>query len=865
MLPRALLLPPSSRGMPPKRNVPATPSGKAGTQPSPQRPKLSSPPSPSPTAPPPQASGDGAWSWGCAASALAVLGTITAGLLVRPNASTAPEALRRCAAAAASLAAALGGLPQPQMGPLGPAVALLGGGACACAASSARPSRSAAEDGARRRAARRRWKKGRAFASSIQGFSGKIMTAGEIELYENAGSPVDLKAYEGMMQSKLIAAPEAGRWSQVRNVVLKHGPDGLRGVGVGTGGAKKSRRISDLGALSKKMTSLVKHSALVFDCADKHTTVYRLQYDPNTSSVRATTVGNSAGVSDLLERNAGHWFLTFAKKACAAEQEQPQGAPEVTMIGTHAWHEAGDSDGAGAADPATPRSEQAKASAKGQRAQELVSSLSRCGLLCKRLGSSEQALFEALAVRESACRLGMSPHPTHFLGSGPTWVHCVALTSADAPIVLCNDSSLGWMAGVGRLQHADEPLQELEDWMRDTVIVELDHIESRRVAPLAKLDGSIVVSGAGYDAGVLASLASGPSELRPVRASSALQAMEEALASMKRQMVDSLLDFKTAPTMSSTFAEGHRLASALCNLSLHIEILQRLVDPRCTLYFKKVWAGVKPVLSVAKRRGKRRASPTRTPSPLGERTSSFSEIRQESDEYKPTWVIGWYMHLLKVRFGVGFLDVEALMGHLDGLYENAMALASMYDAEHADGGKPAGSAAENESVALTLVTMRDVVELMRSKAQGLEPRATDVLTTLTDSVGGRMDGLAYKFKSEESLFRKLIQRLDRQLKENEHIPSFTPSMKVITHEVDDCLRYTIVIPTAQYTAGVSHILDRLLGKSERPSDAAAVASKINAYNFWSAEKGVSTYMGINAFVTLAPAHSAGEKDGYTFE
>ena len=79
----------------------------------------------------------------------------------------------------------------------------------------------------RRRAARRRWKKGRAFASSVQRFSGKIMTAESIELYENAGSPVDLKAYEGMMQSKLIAAPEAGRWSQVRNVILKHGPDGL--------------------------------------------------------------------------------------------------------------------------------------------------------------------------------------------------------------------------------------------------------------------------------------------------------------------------------------------------------------------------------------------------------------------------------------------------------------------------------------------------------------------------------------------------------------------------------------------------------------------------------------------------------------
>lgn len=75
-------------------------------------------------------------------------------------------------------------------------------------------------------------------------------------------------------------------------------------------------------------------------------------------------------------------------------------------------------------------------------------------------------------------------------------------------------------------------------------------------------------------------------------------------------------------------------------------------------------------------------------------------------------------------------------------------------------------------------------------------------------------------------------------------------MKLITHEVDDCLRYTVVLPTDLYTDGVSTIISRLTGGD--PTDECAIASNINAYNFWSTEKGVSTYMGINAFVTLHP-------------
>lgn len=73
-------------------------------------------------------------------------------------------------------------------------------------------------------------------------------------------------------------------------------------------------------------------------------------------------------------------------------------------------------------------------------------------------------------------------------------------------------------------------------------------------------------------------------------------------------------------------------------------------------------------------------------------------------------------------------------------------------------------------------------------------------------------------------------------------------MKLITFEVDDCLRYTIVIPTSKYTEGVSMILSRLT--SNNPADECAIASKVSAYNFWSTMKGATAYMGINAFVTL---------------
>jgi len=362
----------------------------------------------------------------------------------------------------------------------------------------------------------------------------------------------------------------------------------------------------------------------------------------------------------------------------------------------------------------------------------------------------------------------MTPHPDYFIGTGGSWVHCVALNvSAQSPIVLCNDGVLGWTEGVRRLANSLDPLVELDVWLRDTVVAELDSVESQRIEPIPKLEGNIVLSGAAFEAAVTAGVYSEKDQLNPIAAKDAIATMASVLVDLRETMADSLLDYKTAPSLSSKYAEGEKLAMDLCNLTLHIELLGRMVDAGATLFFKNKWTGIDPV--DAGREQSDAVSRTLTRRPGAIRRTTTDEVSDDTCD-KPTWVVGWYMHLLSNRFGAHFGEVDALMGHLDGLYANAVKLANMYDEEHAGSTASSSSAMDNESVALTLVTMQDVVEALRQKAKSREPVATEALLTLMKTVGGRMDGLDFKFKSEESLYRKLIQRLDRQLKANEHIP-----------------------------------------------------------------------------------------------
>jgi hypothetical protein len=76
------------------------------------------------------------------------------------------------------------------------------------------------------------------------------------------------------------------------------------------------------------------------------------------------------------------------------------------------------------------------------------------GRMCSRsaIGVAEEALLEALSVQDVACRSKISP--VGMIGSGNSWVHCVRLqpeeegTDGDEPVLLCNDTSLGWQGGL---------------------------------------------------------------------------------------------------------------------------------------------------------------------------------------------------------------------------------------------------------------------------------------------------------------------------------------------------------------------------------------------------------------------------------
>eukprot|EP01043_Picozoa_sp_COSAG02_P025167 COSAG02_NODE_1404_length_12808_cov_64.813282_4_plen_1467_part_00 len=640
---------------------------------------------------------------------------------------------------------------------------------------------------------------------------------------------LDLAQCEGMLNSRLITVPEnvtnsSKYWTAIREN-RRLAVERLRQGQSPLVKAPRRPRAMSMSEVASTVAELRNHSALVFDCGEDSTTVYRLQYESTSGSVRASIVAECAGVGDLISRHAGSWFLKFAK--LTYEEEKAVSVPEVVMVGTAVWYSADSDeavkkllytiwtkfkkdhcDGLDQSELRRALDEMGKVmgdhqftqmwleidkddsghvsfdefeawyrhhhdahhaaagAAHADRAHDLVSSLTQSGMLCKRVGGSEQALFESLAVCEVACRHRMSPRPQYFIGTGASWIHCVALNASESPIILRNDDVFGWSEGVRRLNSSLDPLAELDAWLQDTVVSELDAMESHCKDPIPVLNGSIVLSGAAFEAAEVAEIHSEADQLRPICAKDAIDKMAAELTDLRKVMSDNLISYKTTPSLSPEYIEGQQVARQLCNLTLHIELLKRRVREDTTLFFKAKW-------KIINRASASFTTPKTPPTLAGGRSSVVRKMEgaddsnDSSDASRPTWVIGWYMHLLSSQFGVQFRGIDRLIDHLNGLYSNAISLANLYDEQHASS---IISATQDERVALTLVSMRDVVEALRKKAQAKDLIATKALQTLSKEAGGTMEGLEFRFKSEESLFRKLTQRLDRQLMANEHIP-----------------------------------------------------------------------------------------------
>ena len=134
---------------------------------------------------------------------------------------------------------------------------------------------------------------------------------------------------------------------------------------------------------------------------------------------------------------------------------------------------------------------------------------------------------------------------------------------------------------------------------------------------------------------------------------------------------------------------------------------------------------------------------------------------------------------------------------------------------------------------------------LRTQAVKNEPQITEDLQKIASEVSAEMVGLEHKFKTEDSLTRKLVNRAAK-IFEYELKQEFSEARAVratfleLVEEQNDVLRYTFVLPFEKYIFGFRNSLEKLKRKDyEIPED-----------KIWNAWKNIGTsfdkgYRGIN--------------------
>ncbi len=170
-----------------------------------------------------------------------------------------------------------------------------------------------------------------------------------------------------------------------------------------------------------------------------------------------------------------------------------------------------------------------------------------------------------------------------------------------------------------------------------------------------------------------------------------------------------------------------------------------------------------------------------------------------------------------------------------------------------------------DNVSRVLLDLDDVCGGMRAQAKSIGDNKIDMaLQTISKKYdGSHMVGYPeYKVKGKSSLFRKLISKIKSMLKAHEHIPSYSPSLEECIDSIHDCLRYTIVFSNETYMKGVKDLEECLLEEGENQR---SIAQFVKFKNYWENEESKTTYMGINAQVTLNQLEGIPNSKGFIFE
>jgi hypothetical protein len=260
--------------------------------------------------------------------------------------------------------------------------------------------------------------------------------------------------------------------------------------------------------------------------------------------------------------------------------------------------------------------------------------------------------------------------------------------------------------------------------------------------------------------------------------------------------------------MESTFKDED--ARSLANVIQQCQTLEIIASPNATFYFAR-------------------------------------DVVINGNPFRITWSCGSYIQLLDE------IGVENFSGKsLNRFREVVKTYRNIGKNENQGHSRTTSSTLQLSTVGEVLVDLETAVDSIMKRACALECIVTPLLQDLVTQVNARVEGLDYRFKTRESLLRKLKCRLHRLLANNLNMPLFIPRVADILHEVDDTLRYTVVGETADYTNITTFITSSLKTK----------LGDISIYNFWS---NGSTYYGANTFVNAVDAKFTFELQFHTSE
>jgi hypothetical protein len=203
----------------------------------------------------------------------------------------------------------------------------------------------------------------------------------------------------------------------------------------------------------------------------------------------------------------------------------------------------------------------------------------------------------------------------------------------------------------------------------------------------------------------------------------------------------------------------------------------------------------------------------------------------EGKTYSLTWSCGWYLHLLK-EAQIPMIENKSLRRFSDenAYYEN---LASAVLGSSI-------TVLSKASAGHLIATLGQVADWLISSANSSEPEITQSLKLEVAKYNVHLEGLPNRIKSRQSLQEKLHRKLSVLLMRNQLNALYLPRVSDVLFEVNDVIRYSIVIQEDAYSSVALEIINSLKNKYR---------AGVTIHNFWAKN---TTFCAVNVYISKIP-------------